>query len=72
MSLRKGPRGLLCRICLGVLCFLLAFEVDLAYCMHVVDTDRSNLYPALQTAGSIFPYAQQTLLVEAYVAVYMC
>lgn len=53
-------------------CLILAFEVDLTYCMQMVDGDRTNVYPALRTADSIFPYAQQTLLVGNYVSVYMC
>lgn len=30
-------------------CLILAFEVDLTYCMQMVDGDRTNVYPALRT-----------------------
>lgn len=48
-------------------CLILAFEVDLTYYMI-----GAMYTPHYKQADSILPYTQQTLLVGAYVSVYMC
>lgn len=52
-------------------CLRLAFEVDLMYCTWLTQVGGTYT-PHYKKADSIFPYAQQTLLVGAYVSVYMC